>query len=210
PVQVISGECEAELIFRGVCTDATWRGERLLVMDVGGGSSEWILGRDGAVERKRSVSVGAVRLREQFGDDLDGMRRFLRAELAVLLEPFRGGWQRMIGTGGTIVTLARIVAAAERGCRLADGGEWEAVITAVDHARLSRSLVCEWTERLNRMQLDERRRVPGLPAERADIIVGGAALFAVAMELLGAEELTVSVRSLRFGLLAAQTACFPC
>lgn len=184
PVQVISGEREAELIFRGVCTDPAWRGEQLLVMDVGGGSSEWIVGCDGAVERKRSAPVGAVRLREQFGDDLAAMKAFLRAELAGMLEPFQRGWQRMIGTGGTIVTLARMA-----------GQE-------ADRARLGRQDIREWAERLHAMPLAERRGVPGLPPERADIIVAGAALFGVAMEVLGATELTVSVRALRFGLLA--------
>jgi exopolyphosphatase/guanosine-5'-triphosphate,3'-diphosphate pyrophosphatase len=56
-------------------------------------------------------------------------------------------------------------------------------------------------ERLRALPLTERKKVPGLSPERADIIVAGGAVFLVAMEVLGANELTVSVRNLRYGAL---------
>ncbi len=184
PVKVISGEEEAELIFRGVSSDPVWAGERLLVMDVGGGSAEWILGQNGKVERLQSLPLGVVRLLERFGDDdFAGLSAFLRLELKRALEPFRAGSWRMIGTGGTIVTLAAIA-------RL-----------PVDHARLTQEEIRSLVTHLNALPLAERKRVPGLPPERADIIVQGGALFLFAMEALGAEELTVSVRALRHGAL---------
>jgi exopolyphosphatase/guanosine-5'-triphosphate,3'-diphosphate pyrophosphatase len=185
PVEIISGEREARLIFRGASSDPRWSRERILVMDVGGGSAEWIFGAGGAPERLISLPVGAVRLLEKFGEhDFAGMAAFLRAEFARQLAPFRGaGAWRMIGTGGTLVTLARIA-------RL-----------PVDGARLSLGAVRELVSRLDAMPLEQRRRVPGLPSERADIIVAGGAVALFAMESLGVEELTVSVRALRFGLL---------
>ncbi len=184
PVEVISGEREAELIFRGAASDPEWTGQRLLVMDVGGGSAEWILGEASKVERLQSLPTGAVHLLERFGDgDFAGMSAFLRAELGRALAPFGMGPWRMIGTGGTIVTLARIAQLRP------------------DHAQLSLTSVRELVTHLNALPLAERRRVPGLPAERADIIVAGGAVFLFAMETLGAAELTVSVRALRFGVL---------
>jgi len=183
PVQVLSGEREAELIFLGASSDPQWSGQRLLVMDVGGGSAEWILGRAGRVERLCSLPVGAVRLYEKFGNDFAATAEFLRAQFQTVLEPFRAGSWRMIGTGGTIVTLARIAQIPE------------------DHARLSLESVRELVLELNALPLPQRKRVPGLPPERADIIVPGGAVFLFAMESLGAMELTVSVRALRFGAL---------
>jgi exopolyphosphatase/guanosine-5'-triphosphate,3'-diphosphate pyrophosphatase len=89
----------------------------------------------------------------------------------------------MIGTGGTIVTLARIAG------------------KPVDHASMTLDEVRALVSHLNAVPLAERKKVPGLPAERADIIVPGGAVFLFAMEALGAVELTVSVRALRFGAL---------
>jgi exopolyphosphatase/guanosine-5'-triphosphate,3'-diphosphate pyrophosphatase len=135
------------------------------------------------VERLQSLPIGAVRLLERFGDDFGGMAECLRAELNSALEPFRAGSWRMIGTGGTIVTLAQIAQ------------------MPVDHAKLSAESVRELVAHLNSLSLAERKRVPGLPPERADIIVPGGAVFLFAMEALGVAELTVSVRALRFGVL---------
>jgi len=74
---------------------------------------------------------------------------------------------------------------------------------AVDHVKISREALLESVHRLDAMPLAKRRKVAGLPADRADIIVAGGAVFLVAMEMLGADELTVSVRNLRYGALLA-------
>ncbi len=185
-VQMISGEREAELIFQGVSSDPEWAGAPLLVMDVGGGRTEFIQGRRGTVELCRSLPLGALRLTEKFGEGKflelgEHVRKVLRPALAGC--EFKG--RRLIGTGGTIATLARVMK-----------GD-------VDHVTISRAELLQLVRRLEAMPLVERRQVPGLPPERADIIVAGGAVFLAAMELLGAEELTVSVRNLRYGALLA-------
>jgi len=185
PVEVISGEREAELVFLGAASDPLWKDDRLLVMDVGGGSAEWIVGQAGKIERALSLPVGAVRLLEKFGDDFAGMSVSLRREFARALAPFRAGPWRMIGTGGSAVTLAAV------------SGQ------APDHAVLSAATVRATVTHLNALPLPERKCAPGLPPERADIIVPGGAAFLFAMEALGARELMVSVRALRFGALLA-------
>ncbi len=186
PVEVITGQREAELTFRGASSDPAWAAERLLVMDVGGGSAEWILGQAGKIERAQSLPVGAVRLLEQFDDDFADMAAYLRGALAGALAPFRPGPWRMIATGGTIVTLARIAQ------------------QPVDHATFTLTSIRALVTHLNSLPLPERQQVPGLPADRADIIVPGGAVFLFAMEALAAHELTVSVRALRFGALLAE------
>lgn len=183
-VQVICGQREAELIFRGVSSDPAWSKQPILVLDVGGGSAELIQGQGGRIERYRSLPLGAVRLTEQFGDsNFAQVCRHVRAGLADALAGYEPRGRRLIGTGGTITTLARM----EHG--------------QADHVRLSRDCVRARVEKLNAMPLAERKKVAGLPPERADIIVAGGAVFVVAMELLGAGELTVSVRNLRYGAL---------
>ena len=212
-VQVLSGDREAELIFRGVASDPLYVGQRLLVMDVGGGSAEWVLGRAGASERLCSLPLGAVRLLERFGDnDFVALAAHLRAALAGSLAAFRAGPWRMIGTGGAAVTLANIVGQASRlsGLEKMDKRDayptetldkWDAYPTGIDHAHLTLEALRALVTQLNALPLADRRRVPGLPPERADIIVPGAAVFLFAMERLGASDLSVSVRSLRFGAL---------
>ncbi|HUK81405.1 MAG TPA: Ppx/GppA phosphatase family protein [Verrucomicrobiae bacterium] len=182
--QVISGEREAELIFRGAASDPAWANERILVMDVGGGSAEWILGQRDRIEHSLSLPLGAVRLTERFRHrDFAELAAYLRDTLRHALGDYAGAAWRMIGTGGSATTLARV----KRGAS-------DRVTLSVDDLR---SLVSS----LEAMTLDERKRVPGLPPERADIIVAGGAVFLFAMEALGAHELTVSVRSLRYGAL---------
>jgi exopolyphosphatase/guanosine-5'-triphosphate,3'-diphosphate pyrophosphatase len=184
-VQVITGEREAELIFRGVSSDPEWSSQPILVLDVGGGSAEFVQGQRGEIERLQSLPLGAVRLTEQYAEDFAALVGFLRETMRRLLGGYDARGRKTIGTGGTITTLARI----ERG--------------TVDRVTLSQEEVRGLVARLNSLPLAERKKVPGLPPERADIIVAGGAVFLAAMELLRASELTVSVRGLRYGALVA-------
>jgi len=107
----------------------------------------------------------------------------------------------MIGTGGTITSLAQIGARASRPCdlELVDGRDTRS--TVVDHATLGLKNVRALVDQLRSLSFAERKKVPGLAPERADIIVAGGAVFLVAMETLGASQLTVSIRNLRYGAL---------
>jgi exopolyphosphatase/guanosine-5'-triphosphate,3'-diphosphate pyrophosphatase len=190
PVEVVTGEREAELIFLSVSSDPSLAGQSLLVMDVGGGSAEFICGRAGHIDRHQSLPVGAVRMTEQFGDDFPALTAFLRTTFRAALQEYRAAGRRFIATGGANVTLAKI-------CR--------------SPASLTRDQVLALVAKLHALTLAERRQVPGLPADRADIIVAGAAALAFAMEATGAAEVTVSTRNLRYGALLAAggSATFP-
>jgi exopolyphosphatase/guanosine-5'-triphosphate,3'-diphosphate pyrophosphatase len=200
-VQVITGEREAELIFRGVSSDPEWSGLPILVVDVGGGSAEFIQGQHGQIEQFRSLPLGAVRLTEQHGEDYAALMEFLRQTLRPLLKDYNVRNRKVIGTGGTITTMARIAAQASRPANSELMNARDAGSTADDHASLARETVRGLVDHLRALPLAERKEVPGLPPERADIIVAGGTVFLVAMELLGAAELTVSVRNLRYGAL---------
>ena len=185
-VKLISGEREAELIFRGVSSDPEWSSAPMQVVDVGGGSAEFIQGSEGKGELFQSLPLGALRLTEKFGEGKFAVLcEDLRAVLGPALARYSIRGRRMIGTGGTATTLARI----EHG--------------AVDHVTISREKLGALVRRLEAMPVAERKKVPGLPPERADIIVAGGAVFLVAMEVLDAGEITVSVRNLRYGALVS-------
>ncbi|MFA6562067.1 MAG: Ppx/GppA phosphatase family protein [Verrucomicrobiia bacterium] len=197
-VEIIGGEREAELIFAGVSTDAGLRDQRLLVMDVGGGSAEIITGQSGRIERRVSVHAGAVRLTERFlhsdpvsPADLNAMLQHGRELLQLELAKCSLDGRVMVGTGGTVTTAAAIDQSLARFS-----------IEKVNRYSLTRQRLTEMLERLRSLPLAERRKVSGLPPKRADIIVAGLAMHVVAMELAGIERLTVSTRGLRFGVLA--------
>jgi exopolyphosphatase / guanosine-5'-triphosphate,3'-diphosphate pyrophosphatase len=106
-VEVITGQREAELIFRGVSSDPAWATEHILVMDIGGGSAEFILGHTGRMERWQSLPLGAVRLTEQFADFAE-LTEYLRRTLPPALAEYHTGNWKLVATGGTNTTLAAI------------------------------------------------------------------------------------------------------
>lgn len=183
-VQVITGEREAELIFLGVSSDPEWSSQPILVLDVGGGSAEFIQGESGRIELFQSLPLGALRLTELFGEGrFTELCDYLRTRLRPALARYAAHGRRLIGTGGTSTTTARIACGT------------------VDHSTISQKDLCALVDRLREMPLAERKKVRGLPPERADIIVAGGAVFLIAMEVLGVKDLTVSVRNLRYGAL---------
>ena len=183
-VAVLSGQQEAELIFRGVASDPVWSTSRLLVLDIGGGSVELIQGQAGQLEHWRSLPLGAVRLTEQFRErSFAELAAQLRTSLRAALEGFTGTGRQFIATGGATATLGRVATGA------------------ADHARLTVAEVSGLVAKLNALTLAECQQVPGLPADRADIIVAGGAVLLFAMEALAVPALTVSTRNLRYGAL---------
>lgn len=188
PVEVVTGDQEAELIFYGVTSDPAFAGGDLLVMDVGGGSVEFICGRAGHIERHQSLPAGAVRLTERFGDDFPALAAFLRTTFRAALRDYRAAGRQFVATGGANTTLVRVATGR------------------VDHAELTFEEVFALVARLHALTLAERRQLPGMPADRADIIVAGAAALAFGMEATAAARVVVSARNLRYGaLLAAAT-----
>jgi exopolyphosphatase/guanosine-5'-triphosphate,3'-diphosphate pyrophosphatase len=202
-LQIISGEQEAEWVFRGVSTDPRLAGQKLLILDVGGGSTEFILGEAGHHLFRESFPLGSVRLLEKFrpGDppsmaELATCRGWLAAffkeevtpVLLSLLQPGVGPPVRLVGTGGTATILARIEGRIEKYDR-----------TKIERVHFSRRHILEWMVQLWSVSLAERRKIVGLPSKRADVIPMGAAIFEAVMEQLPFSDMCISTRGLRFG-----------
>ena len=204
-LEVISGEQEAEWAYRGVCTDPALAGRRLLIAEVGGGSTQFILGQGGERCFQRSFPVGAVRLLEKFWpsdpplpSELKHCREWLHDFMAEKVKPLLGeAWTAdrpktvFLGTGGTAAILARMELALDSYDR-----------ERIESVRLKRGAFGKWVLRLWSLPLAERKQIAGLPAARADVVLTGAAIYEAVMEHLGFAELRVSTRGVRFGALA--------
>jgi exopolyphosphatase/guanosine-5'-triphosphate,3'-diphosphate pyrophosphatase len=195
---IISGDEEARLTFMGTCTDPELRSRRLILVDVGGGSSEFIVGQNREIEDRFSVNTGCVRLTEEFihADPIAPVELQQAVEHATSLllshlERVSMDERSMVGVGGTITSLAAIHQKME----------------TYDPDRVHRYVLqqheltgmLKW---LSRMRLDDRKKVQGLPPQRADVIVAGVAIFSAIMKILDAKEITVSNRGIRYGVLA--------
>ncbi len=209
-VEIISGEQEADWVFRGVTTVPELASEPLLLLDVGGGSTEFILGRGGDKHFGKSYPLGTVRLLEKlpYHDppgvaDLAVCRKWVKDFLAQAVRPdlepaleretLANSGQRpvqLIGTGGTAAILARMEARLDT----YDRGRIEATRLGITQTKAQ-------VERLWGLPLAERRKIIGLPKDRADVILPGVVIYEGVMEEFGFQELRVSTRGLRFAAM---------
>ncbi len=199
PVRLLSGPEEAETIFSGVTADPYWRGKDIFILDIGGGSAEWVQGRHDKMEKRLSLPLGAVRLRERFlheypvaPDTAALLVETIRGQIAHPLTHYSMGQRRLIGTGGTITCLVAIYKQLV-----------EFDPKKIDHASLTIEQVRALLQGFTGCTLEQLHLVPGLPAKRADLIIPGTAVVLATMELLGARRLHVSTRGLRYGVLTA-------
>jgi exopolyphosphatase/guanosine-5'-triphosphate,3'-diphosphate pyrophosphatase len=205
PVEIISGEQEAQWAFAGVTSGPAWNNGPALIFDVGGGSTEFIFGEPHLQHFRRSFPLGTVRLLEQFHlSDPPAeeewrqcstcLRQFFQKEIRPALGPalkqFAPDLVRAVGTGGSTTILARIKLQTDA----FDRAQLEAV--CLDRAEVARQRALLWS-----LPLHQRKKLVGLPPNRADVILMGAAIFAVAMEEFSFEEIRVSTRGLRFAAL---------
>jgi exopolyphosphatase/guanosine-5'-triphosphate,3'-diphosphate pyrophosphatase len=206
-VEIISGEQEAEWVFQGVTTDPELARQPLLLLDVGGGSTEFILGAGAHKHFRASFPVGTVRLMEtiphsdppqieEFNACREWLQNFLATEVrpqleAALQREAKAGSLRdgliFVGTGGTTSILARM----EAGLQDYDRQQIEAT-------RLSLERVRWHVLRLWGLPLAERQQIAGIPKKRADVILTGVMIYREVMELFGFSELRASTRGLRF------------
>ena len=196
-LRIIDGAGEARLSWLSALAHFDVGVGRTVVMDIGGGSLELALAADGVLDDLLSMPFGALRLSERFLRDdsspnaLGRLRRHVRASLKTVLP--RRDWRgaRLIGSGGTFTNLAGIHL-ARRGMLVA---------RTVHETAVSRVDVEHILDALADMPPDERRNVPGLNPERADIIVAGIAVAAEVMARIEARDVHVSRYGIREGLL---------
>lgn len=199
--ELLTGEQEAQLSFDGATADLEDLSPLSLVVDIGGGSTEFALGAatlDGSV----SIDMGCVRMTEKYlhhdpplAEELSNCLGEIEQHLddVTRLVPGVGGAQRFIGLAGTVTT----VAAVELGLAEYDRD-------AIHHFRLTRAAAEDVFRTLATESLDDRRHNPGLEAQRADVIVGGCCVLVGVFRYFGFEECLVSEADILDGLARSQ------
>lgn len=200
-VEVVSGEDEARLMLRGVRSGLGRLDGRVVVFDIGGGSTEYILAEDERLLAAVSLRLGVVPLAERFpfpsGVDADGWTRLLgevRGRLAgELPAPLRGARpEHLVGTAGTVTTLAAL-----------DLGLAHYDPARVQGHALSRAAIERRLAHLGALSVAARAALPCLEPGRADLIVPGIAIVLATLDAVGADGVVVSDSGLREGILAA-------
>ncbi|AFZ28067.1 exopolyphosphatase [Cylindrospermum stagnale PCC 7417] len=202
-VDLISGQEEARRIYLGVLSGMEFHNQPHIMIDIGGGSTELILGDSHEPRSLTSTKVGAVRLTGELitTDPISNIEfQYLQAYARGMLERSVdevlanlnfGESPRLVGTSGTIETLATIHAREKLGY----------VPSTLNGYQFPLKDLRELVNRLRRLSNVERAIIPGMPDKRSEVILAGAVILQEGMTLLGAESLTVCERSLREGVI---------
>jgi len=203
PVEVISGEQEARLIFRAVQASVDFDGATALGVDIGGGSVEFCVGDQDSMRWAVSLPLGVGRLTARFVDD-DPLpkkaRRSLDAHVRRLLAPAASEAHLheptlAIGTSGTLLTFARIAAARS-----------DVQPSSFDGYRVDRATVEAIAAEMLATEPRERSRVAGLDDRRVDLMPAASVLVVAILDVFDLSELVVSTWGLREGIVLRETA----
>ncbi|MEU8683837.1 Ppx/GppA phosphatase family protein [Streptomyces sp. NPDC048611] len=202
--EVITGDQEAEFSFNGATKELTGRADHerpFLVVDIGGGSTEFVLGSD-AVRAARSVDVGCVRMTERHlvhGGEIsdpptEGQIAAIKADVSAALDraeetvPLREA-ATLVGLAGSVTTVAAIALGLD---------QYDS--EAIHHSRIPLATVREVTGRLLSSNHAERAAIPVMHPGRVDVIAAGALVLLSIMERSGAQEVVVSEHDILDGI----------
>ena len=202
-VDLISGQEEARRIYLGVLSGMEFNNQPHIIIDIGGGSTELILGDSHQPRSLSSTKVGAVRLTAEYittdpvsNAEFQYLQAYVRGMLERPVEELLTHVQlhefpRLVGTSGTIESLATIHAREKLGI----------VPSPLSGYQLSLKDLQDLVNRLRKLSNSERAAIPGMSDKRSEIILAGAVILLEAMTQLGVEALTVCERSLREGVI---------
>ncbi len=201
-IEVIDPEHEARLAFSSVANTFELDDRRVAIADIGGGSTELVLSSGGVIDHIHPLALGAVRLTERFGvlegrEPFEEMRRVIDKAIHERLGATSYQPYLIIGTGGTFTSLARV--AIRHGSSAAGSGWFPFAVRGYE---LRHGEVAYLLEYLRRMSQDDRRKVPGLSGQRAEIIVAGICIVERLMQYYGADRVRVHDGGIRDGLIA--------
>jgi len=203
-IEIISGEEEAQLSFLAVARDLGDHKKSILVVDVGGGSTEFVLGKGNQISHWVSLPVGSVRFTEQFllsdpvrHEEWVNMENEIIKGLGKVPPPQKPF--TMVAVGGTATTLASVELRLEH-----------FLYEKIHHFVLGRKALKSQLELYRSRTLEERRKIPGLFPARADVILAGGAILYFAMEKLEAPSVLISCHGVRHGLIYKQFQILNC
>lgn len=188
-VEVISGEREAELGFFGVLKGLKEREENILVIDIGGGSTEFIYGSQKGINYSISLDMGAVRMTEKYmkndpimASEIEKMTLEIDGMMMPTIDFLKHAQiDRIIGIGGTVTTIVAVT----KGLEVYDPRE-------VHNFDLLHEQIQDVLHQFKGKNLAERRKMPGLQPKRADVITAGAIILDRILTLLDRDEIRIS------------------
>ncbi len=194
-IEVISGEQEAHLSYLAVAKDLKETEKPILVVDVGGGSTELILGKGKDVTQWVSLPLGLVHFTEQLllsdpvkDEEWEKMVEVIRKVLSEILRPNQP--VLMVSVGGTGTTLASV----EQGLKEFDPGK-------IHHFVLTKNAIRNQLSLYQSETIEGRKNIPGLSPTRADVILAGGTILYMIMEEFECSSVLISCHGVRYGLL---------
>jgi len=202
-VRVISAQREAELACRSVAGEFDLSGISAAITDIGGGSTELVGLTGGEIRCIHPLGLGAIRLTERFGSCEPGtkellaeLREFTRKAIEDQIPDFGDPPAVLIGTGGTITSLAAM------SLRLQSSDDRPSLIPSSARGHeVGLDEIKNLIEKLASLSVSERGSVSGLSSERADIIVAGLVIIEALLEFLGIDSIKVHDRGIRDGII---------
>ncbi|EQB62908.1 MAG: hypothetical protein RBG1_1C00001G0487 [candidate division Zixibacteria bacterium RBG-1] len=193
-LEVISGKKEAELAFCGAIADFKHGSKKFTSLDIGGGSTEVIVGTQKKILKLKSLNLGSLRFTERFlKNEKDGYFKtleFINQKFSELKKNFRLKNSLLIGSGGTITTLG----ALSLNLKKYERDKIHGLVLPIPKINYL-------LEKLSNMSLAQRRRFMKIDPQRADIIIAGTAILQQFMEQFGFTDIIISDKSLRWGVL---------
>jgi exopolyphosphatase/guanosine-5'-triphosphate,3'-diphosphate pyrophosphatase len=198
-VRIISGTEEARLIHLAAGYGVDIGGTHAVVIDIGGGSVEVTLGTATHLTQAQSFKLGVIRVTERFvrsdplshHDERRLIKHINKTAGAYLDEVAKRGFERVIGTSGTILSLGALALSEDAGVPPEE----------LRNQRVPAKTIRRIRKRLTEVDLDTRLHMPGLDPRRADIAVAGSVLLDTLLKRLGAKDLTLCDLALREGLV---------
>jgi exopolyphosphatase / guanosine-5'-triphosphate,3'-diphosphate pyrophosphatase len=197
--RVITGAEEARLIHLAAVYGVDVGSARAVVIDIGGGSTEITLGTATSTQAAKSFKIGVIRLTERFvksdplaGRDEQKLTKHVLSEIDRHCDQITAaGFDRVIGTSGTILSLGTVATAIAEGT----------VPSELRNLRVPAKQIRRLRKEVVALSLAQRLTIPGLDPRRADLIVAGAVLLDAILRRLGAEDITLCDLALREGLV---------
>jgi exopolyphosphatase/guanosine-5'-triphosphate,3'-diphosphate pyrophosphatase len=192
PIHIISGIEEARLIYQGVAHSLSSHAKLRLVMDIGGSSTEYIIGHDDVPNNKESLNMGCVTVSHKFFNNGKlSKKAFMQAMLFVQqqLEPYQNRfiysqWDEAIGASGSLKAISKVLAAKEWSNNGITAQGLEKLVDHINH--------CKHVEEL---------KLPELSEERLPVFIGGVVIIYATFKKLGIQQMTVADGALREGLI---------
>jgi len=199
-IEVVSGFEEARLIYLGVLQALPVYNERIALFDIGGGSTEFVVGEEGRIRYANSFKIGAIRMTQRFfpeeratAEQVDRCKLYLRGEIYHAAEEIRrSSPKHLIASSGTAQTIAAMALTARAG----------GVPESLNGVTITRREVSEVVQQVIRARtFSDRAAIPGVDPRRADILVAGGVTLETIMEECGFKELMISTYALREGIV---------